>query len=45
MIVQEDFYHDPIFQHVIGPVARKMNVSLQAAFIRLKKMGIILDST
>ena len=42
--VNKDYYHDPVFQRVVGPVARKMNVSLQAAYIRLKKMGLLLDA-
>ena len=36
-----DYYHDQVFQRVVGPVARKMNVSLQVAYIRLSKMGLI----
>jgi Zn-dependent peptidase ImmA (M78 family) len=39
LFVDKDYYNDPVFQRVVGPVARKMNVSLQAAYIRLKKMG------
>lgn len=39
--IDVDYYHDPVFQRVVAPVARKMNVSLQAAYIRLKKMGFI----
>jgi hypothetical protein len=42
--VKEDYYNDPVFQRVVGPVARKMKVSLQAAYIRLKKMGLIIDA-
>ena len=42
--VKKDYYHDPVFQRVVGPIARKMNVSLQAAYIRLKKMGLVLDA-
>ena len=42
--VNKDYYHDPVFQRVVGPVARKMNVSLEAAYIRLKKMGLLLDA-
>lgn len=44
IVVKKDFYSDPIFQHVVAPVARKMNVSLQAAYIRLKKMGLLLEA-
>lgn len=42
LFVNRDYYHDPVFQRVVGPVARKMNVSLQAAYIRLHKMGLLL---
>lgn len=41
--VDKNYYYDPIFQRVIGPVARKMKVSKQAAYIRLHKMGLIFD--
>lgn len=41
--VNTDYYNDPVFQRVVGPIARKMRVSLQAAYIRLKKLGLILD--
>lgn len=40
--VEKDYNHDPVFQRVVCPISRKMNVSNQAAFIRLKKMGLIL---
>ena len=43
LFVDKDYYNDPVFQRVVGPVARKMNVSLQAAYIRLKKMGLLLN--
>ena len=43
-VSKEGYYRDPIFQRVVGPVARKMNVSLQAAYIRLRKMGLLLDA-
>ena len=39
------FYRDPVFQRVVGPVANKLKVSLQAAYIRLKKMGLVIDET
>ena len=41
LLVNRDYYHDPVFQRIVGPVARKMNVSLQVAYIRLKKMGLL----
>lgn len=41
--VDKGYYYDPIFQRVIGPVARKMKVSKQAAYIRLHKMGLIFE--
>ena len=40
--VNKDYYDDPVFQHVVAPIARKMNVSLQATYIRLKKLGLCL---
>ena len=43
LYVDKDYYNDPSFQHVIGPVARKMKVSLKAAYIRLKKLGLLID--
>ena len=43
--VNTDYYNDPVFQRVVGPIARKMSVSLQAAYIRLRKLGLILDET
>ena len=43
--VDNDYYYDPVFQRVIGPVARKMRVSKQAAYIRLHKMGLICDKS
>ena len=42
--VNKNYYNDPVFQRVVGPVSRKMHVSLQAAYIRLKKMGLLLDA-
>lgn len=38
------YYKDPVFQRVVCPIARKMNVSKEAAYIRLKKMGLLFDA-
>lgn len=43
LYVDKNYYYVPVFQRVIGPVARKMNVSKQAAYIRLHKMGLIFE--
>lgn len=43
IFVEKNYYYNPVFQRVVGPVARKMNVSMQAAYIRLHKMGIVLE--
>lgn len=43
--VKEDYYNDPIFQRVVCPVARKMGVSPNAAYIRLKKMKLIIEKS
>ena len=40
--LEADMYHDPKFQRVCGPVARKMNVSLQALSIRLETLGLLV---
>ena len=41
--VKKNYYSDKNFQSIVGPIARKMNVSLKAAYIRLKKLGLIID--
>ncbi len=41
LYVGGDIYSDRIFQRVVGPISRKMKVSLEAAYIRLKKMGLV----
>lgn len=41
--LEADMYHDSKFQRVCGPVARKMNVSLQALSIRMKALGLLIE--
>ena len=41
--VEKDYYNDPSFQHVVAPIARKMRVSLRAAYFRLKKLELLVD--
>ena len=43
--IKQTYYKDPIFQRVVCPVARKMKVSPNAVYIRLKKMGLLIDET
>lgn len=43
--VKNPYYNDPDFQHVVCPIARKMRVSPNAAYIRLKKIGLLIDET
>ena len=40
-----NYFLDPYYQRIICPVARKMNVSPQAAYIRMKKMGLVVEKT
>jgi Zn-dependent peptidase ImmA (M78 family) len=41
LVVNADFYRDKDFQKVVGPIARRMKVSLQAAKIRLENLKLI----
>lgn len=43
--VTKPYYNDYNFQHVACPIARKMKVSSGAVYIRLKKLGLLLDET
>lgn len=43
--IQQTYYQDPIFQRVVCPVARKMKISPNAAYLRLKKMGLLIIKT
>lgn len=43
LYVKAPIYGDKDFQNVVGPIARHMGVSLEAMFIRLQEMGLILD--
>lgn len=38
-----NYFLNPYYQRIVCPVARKMNVSPQAAYIRMKKMGLVVD--
>ena len=41
LVVNADFYRDKDFQKVVGPIAHRMKVSLQAAKIRLENLKLI----
>lgn len=41
--VKNPYYKDFNFQHVACPIARKMKVSPNAVYIRLKKLGLLFD--
>ena len=43
LTVKKRYHYDKNFQNVVGPISNKMNVSLTAAYIRLKKLGLIID--
>lgn len=38
-----NYFLNPFYQRIVCPVARKMNVSPQAAYIRLKNLGLVID--
>lgn len=43
LLVKGNYFKQPSFQRVVGPISRKMGVSLEAAYIRLKKMGYLVE--
>ena len=43
LLVKGYYFQQPSFQRVVGPISRKMGVSLEAAAIRLKKMGYLVE--
>lgn len=43
LIIKGEYFRDPVFQRVACPIARKMNVTPQAMYIRLKKVGLLFD--
>jgi Zn-dependent peptidase ImmA (M78 family) len=41
LVLKEPYYMQPLFQQIAGPIARNMNVSLTAVYLRLVRMNLI----